>query len=127
MSERRVLQPPSVPVPKVPYSPGVRRGNMVFTAGQVGQDKDGKLAGEDIRSQTRQTLRNVEAVLKEGGASLADVVKVTVFITDMANFGAMNEVYREFFPKDPPGRSTVQVALARPQFLVEIEAVAVLP
>ncbi|MFQ5895336.1 MAG: RidA family protein [Nitrospinota bacterium] len=127
MSERRVLQPQSVAVPKPPYSPGIRRGNLVFTAGQVALDREGKVVGSDIRSQTRQALQNVEAVLKEGGASLADVVKVTVFLTDMANFSAMNEVYREFFPEDPPGRSTVLGGLARPEFLVEVEAVAALP
>jgi 2-iminobutanoate/2-iminopropanoate deaminase len=82
----------------------------------------GKPASDDVRGQTRQVLRNVQAVLEAGGSSLDRVVKTTCFLTDIANFAAFNEVYREFFPTDPPARSTVQVGIV-PPWLVEIEAI----
>lgn len=89
-------------------------------------DKNGKLAGEgDAGAQTRQVLENLRAVLEEGGAGLADVMKTTVYLADIGDFAAMNEVYAAFFGEDKPARTTVQAALARPEFLVEIEAVAV--
>ena len=120
-----VLQPASLLTPS-PYVPGTKRGPFVFTAGQGGVDKNGKLAGErDAGAQTRQVLENLRAVLEEGGAGLADVMKTTVYLADIGDFAAMNEVYAAFFGEDKPARTTVQAALARPEFLVEIEAVAV--
>ena len=119
------LQPSSMPVPAAPYVPGVKRGPMIFTAGQVAFDGEGKLAGiGDIRAQTRQTLLNVKAVLEEGGATLADVLKTTVYLADISDFSAMNEVYTEFFGDHKPARTTVEARLVRPEMLVEIEAVA---
>ena len=124
---KQILQPKSLPVPKPAYSPGIKKGNLVFTAGMIPQDAQGDLVGEgDIAAQTRQCLMNLEAVLAEGGAALDDVVKCSIFLSDIGNAKAMNEVYKEFFPRDKPGRTTVQAALARPQMLVEIEAIAVL-
>jgi 2-iminobutanoate/2-iminopropanoate deaminase len=79
----------------------------------------------DIRAQTRQTLENVKAVLEEGGASLGDVMKVTVFLADIGDRDGMNEVYQEFFGEAPPARSAIEVTLG-PDILVEIEAVAVI-
>jgi reactive intermediate/imine deaminase len=106
-----------------PFSAAVRTGNLLFLSGQVGL-REGKM-GKGIEEQTRFTLENIRETLAEGGTSLADVVKVTVFITDMALWPAMNEVYREFFPSDPPARSALGVSgLASPDFLVEIECVA---
>ncbi|OGL63115.1 MAG: hypothetical protein A3J27_15830, partial [Candidatus Tectomicrobia bacterium RIFCSPLOWO2_12_FULL_69_37] len=103
-----------------------KRGPFVFTAGQVSVDKDNQVVGEgDIRAQTRQVLKNIEAVLREGGATFADVMKTTVYLTDIKNFAAMNEVYAEVFGSDKPGRTTVEAKLASPKFLVEIEAIAV--
>jgi 2-iminobutanoate/2-iminopropanoate deaminase len=126
--EKLTLQPPSVAVPAAPYVPGTKRGSLVFTAGQVALDREGNLVGkEDIKTQTRQVLQNLKAVLEEGGATLADVMKTTIFLVDMGDFVEMNEVYTEFFGNQKPARTTVEASLALPDFLVEIEAIAVIP
>jgi len=123
---KKSLQPSSLAVPAAPYVPGTRKGPFVFTSGQVAFDRSGNLVGKgDIRAQTRQVLENVKAVIEEGGAMLSDVLKTTVFLSDIGDFAAMNEVYAQFFGELKPARSTVQAALARPEFLVEIEAIAV--
>ena len=125
---KKVLRPKSLefqPRPAFPYSPGARGGNMVFTAGQVAWDKTGNLIGiNDVRAQTVQTLANVEAVLKEGGAELSDVVKCNVYLKDMKDFQIMNEEFAKLFPDNPPARTTVQTSMAEPEMLVEIEAIA---
>lgn len=114
------VYPSSLPYP---FSAAVRTGNLLFVSGQVGI-RDGK-TGEGIEEQTRFTMENIRNVLAQAGASLADVVKVTVFLTDMSVWPAMNEVYREYFPQDPPARSALgATALALPGLLVEIECVA---
>ncbi len=106
-----------------PFSAAVRTGNLLFVSGQVGM-RDGKIA-EGIEAQTRATLENIRDVLAQAGASLEDVVKVTVFITDMALWPAMNAVYAEYFPEDPPARSALgATGLALPGLLVEMECVA---
>ena len=113
------------PRPTYPYSPGARGGHFVFTAGQVAWDESGALTAiGDVRRQTVQTLNNVKSVLEEGGATLDDVVKCTVYLADMRHFQTMNEVFATVFPTDPPARTTVQAALAEPEMLVEIEAIA---
>jgi reactive intermediate/imine deaminase len=115
------------PKPGGSYSQGIRAGNFVFTAGQVGIDPaTGELAGDTIEAQTTQVLDNLTAVLAAAGATLADVVKVTGFLTDMAQFAGYDAVYRTYFPEPRPARSSVGAKLAG-DFLVEIEAVAVLP
>ena len=125
---RTVLRPEVLdfqPRPTYPYSPGAAGGGFVFTAGQVAWDASGRLvATGDLGGQTRQTLMNVKAVLEEGGATLDDVLKCTVYLTDIRGFPVMNEVFASFFPTDPPARTTVQAVLAEPEMLVEIEAVA---
>ena len=125
---KKVLRPKSLefqPRPTFPYSPGARGGNMVFTAGQVAWDKTGNLIGiNDVRAQTVKTLANVEAVLKEGGAELSDVVKCNVYLKDMKDFQIMNEEFAKLFPDNPPARTTVQTPMAEPEMLVEIEAIA---
>ncbi len=126
---RTVLKPASLdfqPRPTYPYSPGAKGGGMIFTAGQVAWDATGEVTGiGDVRAQTIQTLANVEAVLKEGGATWDDVVKCNVYLKDMADFQIMNEEFAKIFPNDPPARTTVQTPLAEETMLVEIEAVAV--
>lgn len=98
---------------------------MVFTAGQIPLDpQTGQLVAGDIKAQTRQALMNVQAILEAGGASLQSVVKTTVFLKDMNEFPAMNEVYGEFFKSDPPARSTVEVARLPRDVRVEIDAIA---
>ncbi len=127
---RTVLRPENLafqPRPSYPYSPGAKGGSYVFTAGQVAWDGRGEVVGPgDVRAQTLQTLNNVKSVLAEGGAGLDDVLKCTVYLKDMGDFQAMNEVYARFFPDRPPARTTVQAALADPEMLVEIEAIAYL-
>jgi 2-iminobutanoate/2-iminopropanoate deaminase len=108
-----------------PYSQGMRAGDLIFTAGQLGiVPGTGEFAGPDVESQTRQTLKNLKAVLKAGGSCLEHVVKTTVFLADMGEFSRMNAVYARFFPGDPPARSTVQAAALPLGGRVEIEAVA---
>ena len=109
-------------------SPAVRVGNLVFLSGVMGTKPGGGLADGGIEGQTRQALENVKSALALAGAKMEDVAKCTVFLTDAANFQAMNQVYREFFPTDPPARSTVAVAaLVVPNALIEIECTAAAP
>ncbi|MDZ7378406.1 MAG: RidA family protein [candidate division KSB1 bacterium] len=109
-----------------PYSQAVLAGTgLVFTAGQLGLDpRTGELVGPGIKEQTQQALTNLAAVLRAAGSSLERVVKTTVFLADLNDFAAMNEVYAQFFPTDPPARSAVQVARLPKDARVEIEAVA---
>jgi len=127
---RRILRPKSLsfqPRPTYPYSPGARGGDYVYTAGQVAWNDKGELIGiGDVRAQTRQVLRNVEAVLKEGGATMRDVLKCNVYLKHIADFQSMNEEFAKAFPTDPPARTTVEARLAEPEMLVEIEAIAYL-
>jgi 2-iminobutanoate/2-iminopropanoate deaminase len=110
-----------------PHSQGIKVGNLVCTAGTGPFDlKTGQLILGDVRQQTRRVLENIKAILEAGGARLEDVVKTTIFLTDLDDWAAMNEVYRESFAKDPPVRSTVQVAGLWGGLAVEIEAMAVL-
>ncbi len=113
------------PRPAYPYTPGTKGGNIIFTAGQVAWNARAEVVGPgDVRAQTVQTLNNVISVLTEGGAGLGDVLKCTVYLKDISDFQAMNEVFASFFPNDPPARTTVQALLADPEMLVEIEAIA---
>ena len=112
-----------------PYSQGIKAGDFVFTAGQAGVDPaTGKLVEGGIAEQTRQVLKNIQAILEAAGASLDRVVKCGVFLADMTDFQAMNSVYAEFFPpdKNPPARTTVQAAKLPLGALVEIDAIALL-
>jgi len=108
-----------------PYSQALRAGGFLFTAGQVGFDPaTGELVDGGIAEQTRQVLQNIRAILEAGGSGLAQVVKTTVFLVDMADFAAMNEVYADVFGTHRPARSTVAVAALPRGARVEIEAVA---
>jgi 2-iminobutanoate/2-iminopropanoate deaminase len=121
---RQIISGPGAPKPAGPYSPGVRWDRLVFTAGQVGVDPAvGKPVEGGVREQTRQVLTNLKTVLELGGTDLQHVLKTTCFLGDIADFAAFNEVYREFFPTDPPARSTIQAQLV-PPYIVEVEAIA---
>lgn len=112
--------PSSLPYP---FSAAVRSGNLLFVSGQVGM-RDGKV-GEGMEEQTRWTMENIRETLEHAGSSLERVVKCTVFIKDMSRWAAMNDVYREYFPAEPPARSSLGVsALALPELLIEIECIA---
>jgi 2-iminobutanoate/2-iminopropanoate deaminase len=126
--QRQIVATPKAPAAIGPYSQAVRAGDLVFTAGQIPLDPaTGLLVAGGIEVQTRQALTNLSAVLEAAGTSLANALKTTVFLADMAEFKAMNGVYAEFFPATPPARSTVQVAGLPLGARVEIEVVAVIP
>ena len=121
---KQVVTRADVPAPSLPFSAGIKANGFVFTAGQVGADpRTGQVAGPDVAAQTRQAIENVRAILEAAGSSLEQLVKTTVFLSDMRNFEQMNAVYREMIPEPRPGRSTVEARLARPELLVEIEGV----
>jgi 2-iminobutanoate/2-iminopropanoate deaminase len=122
----QVVYTDQAPQPIGPYSQAQRVGELLYTAGQVGLDPaSGNLVEGGIEAQTRQVLRNLEAVLAAGGSRLADVVKTTVFMADLGEFNLMNAVYAEYFSGNPPARSTVQVAGLPKGARVEIECVAI--
>lgn len=109
-----------------PYSQGVQAGSTVYVSGQLPIDPStGIFPGEDIAAQTKQSLQNIQAILIEAGMSMADVVKTTVLLADIADFTAMNEVYSTFFTAPYPARAAFQVAALPKGAKVEIEAVAV--
>lgn len=108
-----------------PYSQAVKAGNMVFCSGQIPIDPStGEFVSNDVAAQTRQVLVNLSAVLEAAGAGLGNVVKTTVFLADMNDFAAMNEVYSEFFSENKPARATVQAARLPKDARVEIECIA---
>lgn len=110
-----------------PYSQAVRSGNFLFASGQIPIDPaTGEFVAGGITEQTEQVMRNVSAILEAAGAGLQQVVKTTVFLADMDDFTAMNEVYGRFFGENPPARATVQAARLPRDARVEIEAIAIL-
>lgn len=110
-----------------PYSQAVQAGNTVYVSGQIPIDPaTGAFAGEDIAAQTRQSLTNIAEILKQAGGDMSNVVKTTVLLKDIADFGAMNEVYAEFFKSPFPARAAFQAAALPKDARVEIECVAVL-
>jgi 2-iminobutanoate/2-iminopropanoate deaminase len=125
--EKVVIIADKAPKPIGPYSAGIRLGNLVFTAGQAGIDRaTGELVPGGIEAETRQTLTNIKHVLEAAGSGMEFVVKITVFLRDMADFTRMNAVYAEFFREKPPARTTVQAAALPKAAAVEIEAIAVI-
>jgi 2-iminobutanoate/2-iminopropanoate deaminase len=119
---------PGAPAPQGPYSPAVRAGDFIFVAGQGAIDPStNKFAFGDIREETRLTLENIRRILEGCGASMADVVKCSVFLADASDFSKMNEVYAEFFGDNKPARTTVQAVFAEPRMKVEIDCIAYAP
>jgi len=109
-----------------PYSQAIRAGNTIYVSGQIPIDPvTGSFAGSDIVSQTRQSLTNLKAILRAAGADMGNVVKTTVYLANMADFAAMNQVYAEFFTAPYPARAAFEVACLPRNALVEIECVAV--
>ncbi len=124
--KREAISTDKAPAAAGPYSQAICAGDLVFTAGQVGLDpKTRKLVEGGIKEQTRQTLQNIAAILEAAGSSLDRVVKTTVFLKNIGDFGQMNAAYGEFFPQQPPARSTFQVAALPLDALIEIETIAV--
>jgi len=123
--EKRVIMTNRAPEAIGPYSQAVAAGDFIFTAGQIPLRPDGTPVTGAIEQQTRQVLENLKAILEVGGSSLERVVKVTVYMTDLGQFAAMNQVYGEYFKVSPPARSAVGVASLPRGAAIEIEAVAV--
>jgi len=121
---KTIIKTDNAPAPVGPYSQATIINGMVYTAGQVGLKPGEKTLEDGVEAQTRQVLTNLQAVLEAAGASLATVVKTTVFLDNMDDFAAMNGVYGEFFTENPPSRSAVEVARLPLGALVEIEVVA---
>ena len=114
-----------IPPPIGPYSVAIGAGNFIFTSGQIPADKDGNLVEGGIQQQTEKVLDNLKAILEDNGLTMGDVIKTTVFLKDMNDFAAMNEVYARYFPAESaPARSAVQVARLPRDVSVEIELIA---
>jgi 2-iminobutanoate/2-iminopropanoate deaminase len=122
---KQAVSSPDAPKAIGPYSQAVRAGQLLFVSGQVPLDpRTGQLVNGDIAAQTRRVFDNLGAVLKAGGRSFADVVRTTVFLADMNDFAAMNEVYGQYFSEPYPARATVQVARLPKDARVEIDVIA---
>lgn len=124
--QRRFIATDTAPRAVGPYSQAVIVDRLVFTSGQVAMDPiSGRLVRGDIRVQTQRVMENLKAVLEAAGSSLNQVVKTTVYLTSISDFAAMNEVYGQYFPSNPPARSTVEVSKLALKARVEIEVIAV--
>ena len=120
---------PIIPVgsapPLAPYSHGVRAGNNIYVSGMLAIDKDGQSVGiGDITAQTRHVLESVKAVIEAAGAKMSDIAYNAIILKDLADYAAMNKVYAEYFPSNPPARYCIKADLVKPEFLVEITSVA---
>jgi 2-iminobutanoate/2-iminopropanoate deaminase len=125
MATKTIIKPAKSPAAVGPYNHAVRVGDLLFCAGQIPIDPaSGDLVSGDIKAQTERALQNVKAILDDQGLTFANVVKSTVFMVNLADFGAMNEVYARYFTHDFPARSTIQVAALPKGASVEIEVVA---
>lgn len=124
---KKIINSNEAPAPIGPYSHSIMaEGKLLFISGQIPLDKNGILAGDDIISQTHQSIKNIKVIVEEAGGKIADVVKTTVLLSDMNNFAKMNEIYEQYFAESKPARASFQVARLPKDVLVEIEAIACL-
>lgn len=122
---KEVIVPQGSAPPLAPYSPGTRAGDTIYVSGMLALDVDGKAIGPgDVRAQTRAVLNAVKAVVEEAGGSMSDVTFNAIFLKDLSDYSAMNEVYGEYFPSEPPARYCIRADLVRPEFLVEVSSIA---
>ena len=122
---KKIISTSDAPAAIGPYSQAIRSGDFIFCSGQIPLDpKSGQIVSDDVGAQTRRVLDNVSAVLKSEGISLSDVLKTTIFLTDLDNFQIVNEIYGSYFNHQPPARSTVQVSALPKGAKVEIEVIA---
>lgn len=120
---RKVIKTSKAPKPSGVYSQGIVSGDFVFVAGQASiNPENNQLELGDVRSETRRVLKNIAAILEEAGSSLHNAVRIGVFLADLKDFEGMNDIFREFFPENPPTRTTVGCAL--PEIKVEIDCIA---
>jgi len=124
---RNEIRTGNAPQPIGPYAQAIKAGgNFLFLSGQIPLDADGNMAVGGIKTQTKQVLENIKAVLTEAGLTMRNVVKTTVFLKDMKDFADMNAVYGEYFSENPPARSAIEVARLPKDVSVEIECIAVM-
>jgi len=125
MATKQIIKPKNSPAAVGPYNHAVRVGDLLFCAGQIPIDpKDGNLISGDIKAQTERVLQNVKAILDDQKLTFANIVKSTVFLTNLGDFAGMNEIYSKYFTENFPARSTIQVAALPKSANVEIEVVA---
>lgn len=122
----KLIETDKAPAAIGPYSQAVQTGNLLFCSGQIPLNPDGQLVDGDIEAQTRQVMANLRAVIEASGSSLEQVVKTTIYLTDLEDFGVVNDIYAESFMTNLPARATVQVAALPKGARVEIDAIAVL-
>jgi 2-iminobutanoate/2-iminopropanoate deaminase len=124
-AQRQAVVPPGMSA-SATLTPGIRHGDVIYTSGQLGVSRDAP--DSTIQGQTKKALENVKAVVEAGGSTMANVLKCTVFLVDVKDFGGMNSVYSTFFPREPPARSTVVVAaLVSAAAKLEVECIAAVP
>lgn len=123
--KREVISTDGAPAAIGAYSQAVKAGDLVYISGQIPMTPAGELITGDVSEQTRQSLENLKAILEESGSSLEDTIKVNIYASDMDNFGAINDVYSEYFTTEPPARAFVEVAGLPKDVDVEISAVAI--
>ncbi len=122
---KEVIIPVNSPRPIAPYSPGVRAGNTIYVSGCLPLDSDGKTVGiGDVRAQTKCVLDAIMSIIETGGGAPTDVTLNMIFLKDLSDYQAMNEVYKNYFPTDPPARYCVRADLIRPEWLIEISSIA---
>ncbi|MBI3500828.1 MAG: RidA family protein [Bacteroidetes bacterium] len=126
MQSTKIIFTEKAPKPIGPYSQAVMRGNALFVSGQVGiNPATGAVDSSSIENETKQVMENIKAIVEAAGMKMNDVVKVTIYLTDMNNFAKMNAVYGTYFPENPPARETVQVSALPKKVNVEISVMAV--
>jgi aminoacrylate peracid reductase len=122
---KKVIVPKNAQPPIAPYSAGVRAGQTIYTSGCGPIDSEGKTVGTgDVRAQTKSVLDAIKGIVEAGGGTLADVAFNQIFLKDLADYQAMNEVYKTYFPSDPPARYCIRADLVRRDWLVEIASIA---
>lgn len=122
---KEIIVPKNSAPPLAPYSSGTRAGNTVYVSGMLAMDSEGKTVGVgDVQAQTRHVLEAVKAVVEAAGGSMQDIAFNSIFLKDLADYAAMNAVYAEYFPTQPPARYCIRADLVRPEFLVEVSSIA---
>jgi aminoacrylate peracid reductase len=122
---KQIIIPKGSAPPIAPYSPGIKAGNTVYVSGVVALDSQGKTVGVgDVKTQTKAVLDGIKSILEAAGGTLSDITFNMIILKDFSDYKAMNEVYAEYFPKEPPARYCIKAGLVREEFLVEIASIA---
>ena len=125
--DKKIIKTHKAPQAIGPYSQAVKSGNFIFASGQIPLDPvSGEMVENDVKKQTERVMENIKGLLESENLTMANIIKTTCFLTDMANFAAFNEVYANYFPENPPARSTVAIKALPKDALVEVEIIAVI-